>query len=143
MNSRWTVVATPRGKEKYAQVNLERQGFAVYCPMVRKRVKHARSVSEVLRPMFPGYLFVQIDQEGNSWRPILSTAGVRALLRSGNRPVSADKLVSALKANEGAGAPLGNGHAGGSGPDFAAVLTGLDDHEQLAALKDMLAAPRS
>ncbi len=29
----WTVVATPQGKEKYAQLNLERQGFVVYCPV--------------------------------------------------------------------------------------------------------------
>src|SRR5271157_2980261 len=94
----WTLVATSQRKERCAQFNLERQGFVVYCPMVRRQIKHARLVSEVLRPLFPGYLFVQISQEATSWRPILSTIGVRALIRSGNRPVSADHLVSALKA---------------------------------------------
>ena len=133
MSSYWTIVATPQRKEKYAQVNLERQGFAVYCPMTRTRIKHARSISEVLRPMFPGYLFVQIDQEGRSWRPIQSTAGVRALMRSSGQPVSADKLVFTLKAAEGAGASLDKES---SGRDFAAVLSGFEGHERPTASND-------
>ena len=47
------IVATPQRQEKCAKLNLERQGFGVYCPMVRKRIRHARSVSEVLPPSSP------------------------------------------------------------------------------------------
>jgi transcriptional antiterminator RfaH len=135
MNQQWTVVATPQRKERYAQLNLERQGFAVYCPMVRKRIKHARSESEVLRPLFPGYLFVQVCQEAASWRPILSTAGVRALILSGKKPVSADRLVCALKAREGASATAD----GGQEQNLGAILKGLDADARLAPLKNMLA----
>ena len=31
-------------------------GFHLYCPMMIKRVKHARRVQDALRPLFPGYI---------------------------------------------------------------------------------------
>lgn len=93
----WTLVYTKYQQESIAKYNLERQGFVVYFPMVTKRVSHARSVALDIRPLFPRYLFVKIATETACWRPILSTTGVQELIRSGDKPVAANRVVSALK----------------------------------------------
>ena len=81
----WVAVSTHCHKELVAISNLERQGYDVYCPMIRRRIRHARRLQEVLRPLFPGYVFIQLDPERDHWRTVLSTIGVKALIRFGNR----------------------------------------------------------
>ena len=80
----WVAASTHPHKEPTAISNLLRQGFEAYCPMVRRRWRHARKVQEVLRPLFPGYVFVAVDPSQHRWRPILSTVGVRTLVRFGD-----------------------------------------------------------
>jgi transcriptional antiterminator RfaH len=79
-DSSWIVVNTYAHKELIAIENLERQQYASYFPMIRTRVRHARRSRDVLRPLFPDYLFVSVDPEHERWRPILSTLGVRSRL---------------------------------------------------------------
>jgi len=101
----WAAVNTQPHRERIALDNLERQGFASYCPFIRRRRSHARRVEEVLRPLFPGYLFVNVRSEQNCWRPILSTYGVRTLVRCGDQPSLVDaRFIQALQAREVDGA---------------------------------------
>ena len=94
----WAAVNTQPHRERIALDNLERQGFASYCPFIRRRRSHARRVEEVLRPLFPGYLFVNVRSEQNCWRPILSTYGVRTLVRCGDQPSLVDaRFIQALQ----------------------------------------------
>ena len=97
----WAVVNTHAHKERLAVDGLARQGFRPYCPMSAKRIRHARKFSNVLRPLFPGYVFVELDLSKDRWRPILATFGVRTLVRRGERPsLLAPEFVDALKARE-------------------------------------------
>ena len=48
--------------------------------MQKKTVRHARQLKNVLRPVFPGYLFVQFGAERGDWRKINSTFGVARLV---------------------------------------------------------------
>jgi transcriptional antiterminator RfaH len=97
----WSVVNTHAHREQLAINNLNRQGFDAYCPVVVKRVRHARKFTVVQRAMFPGYLFVALDLSRDRWRPILSTYGVRRLICRGERPALLDPaFVDALKARE-------------------------------------------
>jgi transcriptional antiterminator RfaH len=97
----WVVVNTHPHKEVYAIENLRRQDLTVYCPMIKQRIKHARRVTEALRPLFPSYVFVKINKEYRQWKPILSTFGVRALICCGDQPsLLDDGFVSALQARE-------------------------------------------
>ncbi|MEC9369124.1 MAG: transcription termination/antitermination NusG family protein [Pseudomonadota bacterium] len=82
---RWVAATTHQFKELVAVANLEKQGLRAYCPMVRRKVRHARKLQEVLRPLFPGYVFIRIATDREQWRPILSTIGIRALVRFGDR----------------------------------------------------------
>lgn len=103
--SRWLVATTHANSEATARTNLERQGYSVYLPMIRKRRSHARKVEMVLRPLFPGYIFIDLALRHGQWRPIQSTVGVRNLVRFGEEPASIDAgFVAGLKAREEDGA---------------------------------------
>ena len=97
----WAVVNTQPNRHLVAADNLLRQGFAAYCPMVRKQVRHARRTQEVRRPLFPGYLFVAMNSQEQRWRPMLSTVGVRSLVRFGDRiALLNDGFVESLQTRE-------------------------------------------
>jgi transcriptional antiterminator RfaH len=97
---RWLVVNTQPHRENVALANLKRQGFFTYCPFVTKRIKHARQTRDVLRPLFPGYLFVQAGPE-LVWRPIASTLGVRSIIRFGDQVSLVENgFVASLQARE-------------------------------------------
>lgn len=99
--SAWGVVNTQPHRERIALENLARQEFKAYCPLVRRRVRHARRVHDVLRPLFPGYLFVHLSPQTQRWRPIMSTAGVRMLVRFGEQLAFVeDDFVQELKSHE-------------------------------------------
>jgi transcriptional antiterminator RfaH len=96
----WLVVNTRPHQEAYARENLVRQDFHVYCPMISKRIRHARRAHDAPRPLFPGYIFVE-QRAQQSWRPILGTYGVKTLVTSGDRPsVLPGRFVEALKVRE-------------------------------------------
>ena len=69
----------PNGFER-AISNLNRQNFDTFMPMRRKTVSHARQIKEVLRPVFPGYIFVRFGSQQSDWRKINSTFGVARLV---------------------------------------------------------------
>ena len=59
----------------------------------------------VAEPMFPSYVFVQLDTseniKGQSWSPIRSTLGVRDLVKFGGHPAKVDAdLITALHERE-------------------------------------------
>ncbi|MGE0854091.1 MAG: transcription termination/antitermination protein NusG [Hyphomicrobiaceae bacterium] len=97
----WLVVNAQPGREGFAIENLERQEFSVYCPMVLKRIRHARRAYDAKRPLFPGYLFVEHQPDLKRWRPILGTYGVRSVVRNGETPSLLDgDFIAALRARE-------------------------------------------
>src|SRR5665213_3569762 len=59
--TRWYVVQTQPRREARAIANLQRQNYRVFCPCIRKTVRHARKMSGVLAALFPKYLFVRLD----------------------------------------------------------------------------------
>ena len=97
----WFVVRTRARAEEMAVRHLANQGFAAYLPRYRRRVRHARRTEVVLRPLFPGYLFVQLDPQQCRWRSINGTFGVQAILTQGDSllPV-ADSIIAEIKSRE-------------------------------------------
>jgi transcriptional antiterminator RfaH len=98
---RWVAINTHPHRERVAVENLARQQFTVYCPTELRRVRHARRVQDVARPIFPGYIFAEVAPDLALWRSILSTYGVRALIRYGDRPAFVEPgFIEALRARE-------------------------------------------
>lgn len=82
----WIAVNTHPNRERAAEQHLRNQGYDVYGPVIRKQTRHARRVSDVLRPLFPGYIFVRLTEAQSRWRPILSTVGVRSVVCARDAP---------------------------------------------------------
>jgi transcriptional antiterminator RfaH len=144
----WVVATTHPHSETIAIENLERQGFLAYCPKLRRRRSHARRVEMVLRPLFPGYVFVGITPSAR-WRSISSTMGVRALVRFGEDPATiAGAFVDELRAREVDGAvarpavPFEVGQdvriAGGAFDGLVARILELDEKDRIVVLLDVM-----
>lgn len=85
-DDRWYVVNTQPHAESRSAVNLQRQGYRVFCPRLRKIVRHARKSKVSLVPLFPRYLFLQIDISRQQWRSVNGTYGVTRLIMQGDTP---------------------------------------------------------
>lgn len=145
----WIVVNTQAQRERLAAEHIANQGFEVYCPFFKRRIKHARRVQDVLRPLFPGYIFVAVDPSREQWRPLMSTVGVRSVLRNGERPgILDERFIAALRSREVAGAiskpaePYRVGDqvrlTGGAFDGLVAEIVRLDDADRLTVLLGLL-----
>ena len=77
MPSYWSCAQTHSRQEKLALRNLRRQGFTAFYPFFL--VANGRPRRLRVTPVFPGYVFVALDDTSH-WSPINSTMGVRRLL---------------------------------------------------------------
>jgi len=72
----WYLARLKPGGLRRAKENLARQDVTYYCP-VRKRTQREKGrLVTALRPLFPGYLFIQVPMGTVSWRSINATYGV-------------------------------------------------------------------
>ena len=94
----WYVVHTKPRQESVALENLHRQGFQCLYPRARVwRTRRGRRVA-LIEPLFPRYLFVQLDFGVTNLAPIRSTLGVSDLVRFGNQiPMVPAEMVEALR----------------------------------------------
>jgi transcriptional antiterminator RfaH len=98
---RWYVAHTQVHAEERARLNLEQQGFRTYLPRYRRERRHARRRDIVRAPLFPGYIFVQLDPESAPWRSINGTFGVNYLICYGERPAAVPEgVVEEIAARE-------------------------------------------
>lgn len=98
---RWFVVRThPKGEFK-ALGHILRQGFDAYLPRYLKRRRHARRSDTVQTPLFPGYLFVEMDPDQARWRALNSTVGVSELICANGRPAPLpEEIIADIRQRE-------------------------------------------
>ena len=148
----WIVANTHSHREHIALENLHRQGFHTYCPMLRKQLRRRHMCHDVLRPLFPGYLFVQVSSDQPHWRPLFSTYGVRTLICFGERLATVDDdFIQSLRAREVGGViarperPFRVGDqvtmAGGPCDGLVATIMSMDVKDRLVVLMNMLNRP--
>lgn len=97
----WFVAQLKSGGAASAVLNLNRQGIEVFAPRIVTDRLGRYGVKTVVRPLFPGYLFVTITQP-EQIRAINHTLGVRRIVASANgadlpRPLP-DAFVDELRA---------------------------------------------
>ena len=107
MNAQWFAVQSKPRKEGTAKIQLERQGYTAYLPMITVRKRKRAAWTASIEPLFPRYLFVQVDINEQSLAPVRSTMGVSGLVRFGAivRPVP-DAVVHYLQQAEAAQSSL-------------------------------------
>jgi transcription antitermination factor NusG len=85
---RWFVARVLAHQENRAQLNLHRLNFRSFSPKLKRTVRHARKSQEVLKPLFPGYIFVIIDLSKQRWHAVNSTFGIASLIMGAEQPRS-------------------------------------------------------
>ncbi len=94
----WYLIYTKPRQERIAVDNLERQGYHTYLPLLRQRRRRAGRYTQMVEPLFPRYLFINLDEQTDNWAPIRSTLGVTGLVRFGGMPARVpDALVDAIR----------------------------------------------
>ncbi|HKG58447.1 MAG TPA: transcription termination/antitermination NusG family protein [Pyrinomonadaceae bacterium] len=91
---RWYVVKTQPKQEVRAECNLRVWGLNTFLPKVRERHTNPYTgvSSNVIRPLFPRYLFTQFEV-AQSLRRVCFTRGVHSVLNFGNGPTSIDDEI--------------------------------------------------
>ena len=79
--------------------NLEHQEFETFLPLHEVTRRTAVKFETVIRPLFPGYMFVTCDTEQAPWRQINSTHGISRMLSfaEGLKPMP-EALIVGLRA---------------------------------------------
>ena len=100
---KWYVVQTRPRQEQRAQVNLTRQGYRAWLPVMERSRRLAKRIETGHAPLFPQYLFVELDIGCEPWRAINGTFGVKRLLADGPHPQALpEEFVDALRKATGA-----------------------------------------
>lgn len=95
--ARWYLIQTKPRQEARAQEHLQRQNFECYRPVKHGEKKRgSRGPSE--EELFPGYLFIRMDQTNDNWYPIRSTRGVARIVTFGGMPIPVqDELIAQIR----------------------------------------------
>ena len=104
--SHWYVIQTKVRQEHLAASHLLRQCYPVFLPIIRQDCRQRGRWRQATEPLFPGYLFSQLDLATDNTAPIRSTRGVIGLVRFNGQPCAIptgviDSLQSMQQAADG------------------------------------------
>ena len=98
-SKRWYLAQCKPNATHIAVRNLDNQGFASFLPLQEGTKRKGKGFHHQIRPLFPGYLFVQLNAREGPWRKINSTRGIARLVRLGAEPsVVPDAIIAGLMA---------------------------------------------
>jgi transcriptional antiterminator RfaH len=95
----WFVVRSKPRKEEFAVQSLERRGVVAFCPRILEPVGWTNEWATV--PLFPGYLFVQIELH-SGYHSVMWTPGVKGFVSFGAMPTAVQpEIVNFLQQETG------------------------------------------
>ena len=98
----WHVVMCKPKQEEWARENLERQGYVTFLPKCIQPKRRRGQWRDVVEPLFPRYLFIQLSSGDDNWYPIRSTRGVSELVRFGQEYAQVpDDVIASIHQREG------------------------------------------
>lgn len=154
-DARWFAVQVKRNSFVKAEKELSRYALKVFAPKLERQKLHYGKMRSFVSLMFPGYLFVEGDDDQHVWKSIRSTDGLtRLVLRDKNVPATVPPafIEELLSRSDPDGKIISQGHlkAGDhvsivKGP-FAGLVTqihAVDEAQRVWLLLDILGASRS
>ena len=94
----WIVARNKTNQDKIALINLELQNFEFFQPKFKTISRVRNKFKEIIKPVFPGYIFIAINLEEKNWHKINNTRGISRILVFGNEiPLIHCKLIKELK----------------------------------------------
>ena len=146
----WCAVQFHSQRERMATHFLTQAGFTIWLPRIREQCIIRGRREHVLRPLFPGYLFIEIVLQ---WHAAQTAPGVIRLIKNGERPVRVpDKVIEELRGREKNGAvelpeppprlrPGGRVRVtGGPFRGHSGLVAGMAPHERVTVLLPLLGA---
>ena len=143
----WYLIKTKSRQEKIAKQNLKNQGYGSFCPIVK--------INNRLVVLFPGYLFVQLNEKTQNWSPINSTKGVSYFVKFGlnfakvptsviefirnNQHITTEKLINLNKFKPGDKVQICDGVFN----NFVAIFKSYKSDERVILLMDLLGQEQS
>jgi len=101
MSTDWYLVQSKPRQERVAQMHLKRQNYHTYLPLMTVSRRMNCKYQLVIEPMFSRYLFIQLNDDNEDWRPIRSTRGVANLVQFGADAAKvSNDLIDYLKLRE-------------------------------------------
>ena len=82
----WFLAQIKPNSYKIAEINLKRQGFQTFLPMINETKRCNLKFVKVMQPLFPGYIFVALNIENGHWRKVNSTYGIKGLVSFNKTP---------------------------------------------------------
>ena len=149
-NLAWYAAQLRPNGDTLAMTHLQRQGFTPFRPLIWESRRSGQAMASVLRPMFPGYVFVKFDILQPEWCKIRSTRGITRLI--GQDATGPSKLPTALildmKARCASNLPAGPSNtfepgdqvhvASGPFADFLATVEKVDAQQRIWLLIDFM-----
>lgn len=81
-----------------ALAHLQNQDITCFYPKIRVEKIKAGKRTKKLEPLFPGYLFINLEQTDPSWAKLRSTRGVLRVVSFANKPAAiADEVIQHIK----------------------------------------------
>ena len=112
VSKHWFVLNTKPREEQRAYDNLTAQGYEVFYPKVARAIKKKGVKTLALQPLFPNYLFIQLDKQVANFNAIRSTRGAGSFVRFGlNQATIGGGIIDDIKqsiATEKQGKTLGD-----------------------------------
>ena len=93
----WLVAKLKPNKENIAMENLERQNFVFFYPQILSTIKRNLKFKNVIKPLFPNYIFISLSEGNQAWHKLNNTIGVAHIIMFGNKiPVIKEKDMRSL-----------------------------------------------
>ena len=94
----WIVAKLKPNHDKTAFTHLERQNFEFFQPTFKTLSRTRNSFKDIIKPVFPGYIFVAIELEEKKWHKLNYTRGISNIIVFGREiPVLHNELIQELK----------------------------------------------
>ncbi len=83
-----------------AVLHLQNQEIACFYPKIEVEKIKAGKRTKKLEPLFPGYIFINLDQSDPMWGKLRSTRGVMRVVSFANKPAAIeDEVIEHIKAS--------------------------------------------
>ena len=94
----WIVARNKPNQDKIALINLKRQNFEFFQPTFKTMSRRQNKFKRIIKPVFPGYIFIAINLEKKNWYKINNTRGISSIIVFGNEiPLIHSELIEELK----------------------------------------------
>ena len=78
---------------------LTKEGFTVFSPKIKKTLKVFNNFKTALKPMFPGYIFINLNENMN-WTKIKNTYGIKDVINFDGKPSKIPgRIIKLIKDN--------------------------------------------